>query len=254
MLVDSHTHIYKEYYEDINSIVDSAKKNNVLKIINCATSIYNIKEVIKTSKEHNFYYALGIHPEEANSFNESIKNKLENYVKENLGDKKFVAIGEIGLDYYYGKESKEEQIRLLKFQMSLAEKYNKAVIIHSREATLDIINILKKYKVKGVIHCFSGSYETACIYISMGYKLGIGGIVTFKNCNLKNYINKIGIENIILETDSPYMAPEPYRGRKNEPKYVLETASFLSKIFDISIEELGKITTENCHKIFDIID
>jgi len=252
MLVDSHAHIYKEYYKDINAIVESAKESSVLKIINCATSIGNIEEVIEISRRHNFYYALGIHPEDANKFNVEDKLKLEKYIIDNLNDKRFVAIGEIGLDYYYGKESKDRQIELMEYQVRLAEKYDKAVIIHSREATQDTINILKKYKVKGVIHCFSGSYETACEYIKMGYVIGIGGLITFKNCNLKNYITKIGIENIILETDSPYMTPEPYRGKTNEPKFILETAKFLSKIFNISVEKIGKITTKNCYKIFDI--
>ena len=136
--------------------------------------------------------------------------------------------------------------------MSLAEKYKKSVIVHSREATLDTIEILKKHNVKGVIHCFSGSYETACEYIKLGFVLGIGGVITFKNCNLKDYIDKIGIENIVLETDSPFMTPEPFRKYKNEPKYVLETAKFISNVLNISIEKLEEITTKNCHKIFDI--
>lgn len=254
MLVDSHAHIYKEYYENIDAIVESAKENGIVKIINCATSISNIEEVVKISHEHNFYYALGIHPEDINIFNVNDKEILENYIINNLNDKNFIAIGEIGLDYYYDKENKEKQIELLELQLSLAEKYNKPVIIHSREATLDTINILKKYKAKGVIHCFSGSHETAMEYIKMGYKLGIGGLITFKNCNLKNYVNKIGLENIVLETDSPYMTPEPYRGHKNEPKYILEVAKFLAKTFNISLEKLGKITTKNCYKIFDIME
>ena len=249
MLVDSHAHIYKEYYENIDDIVERAKKNNVLRIINCATSINNFDEVIKTSHEHNFYYALGIHPEDIDSFN---KELLENYIKNNIDDKRFIAIGEIGLDYYYETNNKENQKELLNYQMFLAEKYDKPVIIHSREATLDTINILKNYKVKGVIHCFSGSYETTCEYIKIGYKIGIGGLLTFKNCNLKNYINKIGLENIVLETDSPYMAPEPFRGKKNEPAYVFETAKFLSKILDISLEKIEEITTKNIKEIFDI--
>lgn len=249
MLVDSHAHIYKEYYENIDDIVERAKKSNVLRIINCATSINNFDEVIKTSHEHNFYYALGIHPEDIDSFN---KELLENYIKNNIDDKRFIAIGEIGLDYYYETGNKENQKELLNYQMFLAEKYDKPVIIHSREATLDTINILKNYKVKGVIHCFSGSYETACEYIKIGYKIGIGGLLTFKNCNLKNYINKIGLENIVLETDSPYMAPEPFRGKKNEPAYVFETAKFLSKILGVSLEKIEEITTKNIKEIFDI--
>lgn len=254
MLVDSHAHIFKEYYDDIDNVVINAKKNNVLKIVNCATSLNNIDEVILTSKQHGFYYALGIHPEEVNSFDNDTKIRIKKYILDNIDDEKFIAIGEIGLDFYYGKETKEKQIELLEFQMSLAEKYNKPVIIHSRDATLDTINVLKRYKVKGVIHCFSGSYETACEYIKMGYMIGIGGLVTFKNSNLKNYIEKIGIDNIILETDSPYMTPEPFRGKKNEPKNVLEIAIFLSKILNISLEKIAKKTTKNCAKIFDIIE
>lgn len=249
MLVDSHAHIYKEYYDDISIIVKRAKKNNVVKIINCATSIDNFNEVINSSIEHSFYYALGIHPEDIDKFD---KEKLESYVKNNISDKKFVAIGEIGLDYYYKDDNKEEQKELLNFQMSLAEKYDKPVIIHSREATLDTINVLKKYNVKGIIHCFSGSYETACEYIKLGYKIGIGGLLTFKNCNLKKYINKIGIENIVLETDSPYMTPEPFRGKKNEPSYLLHTAKFLSEILNVSLEKIEEITTKNIKEIFDI--
>ena len=254
MLVDSHAHIFKEYYDDIDNVVINAKKNNVLKIVNCATSLNNIDEVILTSKQHGFYYALGIHPEEVNNFDNDTKIRIEKYILDNIDDEKFIAIGEIGLDFYYGKETKEKQIELLEFQMSLAEKYNKPVIIHSRDATLDTINVLKRYKVKGVIHCFSGSYETACEYIKMGFMIGIGGLVTFKNSNLKNYIEKIGIDNIILETDSPYMTPEPFRGKKNEPKNVLEIAIFLSKILNISLEKIAEKTTKNCAKIFDIIE
>lgn len=252
MLVDSHAHIYSEYYDNINNIIDMAKKNNVLKIVNCATSISNMDEVIKLSKKFDFYYALGVHPEDASAFDERIKNIINTFIKKSVNDKNFVAIGEIGLDYHYDNLNKEKQKELFDFQLSLAEKYNKSVIIHSRDATLDTINILRKYKVKGVIHCFSGSYETAIEYIKMGYKLGIGGLVTFKNCNLKNYIKKIGIGNILLETDSPYMTPEPFRGKKNEPKYVIETAKFLTNILDISLEKLEEITTKNFQEIFDI--
>ena len=252
MLVDSHAHITGEYYDDIDKVIKDARNNNVLEIINCATSLNDIEEIVKISNKYNINYALGIHPENADKFDEMAIQKLEGYIVKNIDDKKFIALGEIGLDYYYTKDNRDKQLELFDFQLSLAEKYKKSVIVHSREATLDTIEILKKHNVKGVIHCFSGSYETACEYIKLGFVLGIGGVITFKNCNLKDYIDKIGIENIVLETDSPFMTPEPFRKYKNEPKYVLETAKFISNVLNISIEKLEEITTKNCHKIFDI--
>lgn len=252
MLVDSHAHITNEYYDNIQLVIDEAKKSNVLKIINCATSFNDFDEIIKVSNQYNINFALGIHPEEIYEVDETLKQKLEGLIVKSIDDKKFVAIGEIGLDYYHTKENKEAQLELFDFQLSLAEKYKKPVIVHSREAAQDTIDMLKKHNVKGVIHCFSGSYETAREYIKLGFLLGIGGVITFKNCKLRDYINKIGIENIILETDSPFMTPEPFRKYKNEPKYVLETAKFLSNIMKISLEELEEITTKNCYKIFDI--
>lgn len=252
MLIDSHAHITNEYYDDIETVINDAKKNNVLKIINCATSLNDIEEITKISNKYNINYAIGIHPEEADKLDEVLKQKLEGYIVENIQNKNFVALGEIGLDYYYTKENRDKQIELFDYQLLLAEKYKKPVIIHSREATLDTINILKKHNVKGVIHCFSGSYETACEYIKLGFALGIGGVITFKNCNLKDYVDKIDLKNIILETDCPFMTPEPFRKYKNEPKYVLETAKFLSNIMQISLEKLEEITTKNCKEIFDI--
>ena len=136
--------------------------------------------------------------------------------------------------------------------MDLAERYNVPVIVHSREATLDTIECLKKYRVRGVIHSFSGSYETAIIYIKMGFLLGINGVVTFKNCNSIDMIKKIGIKHIILETDSPYLTPVPYRGKKNYPSHVIDIVNFLVEKLNISEEEIASITENNIKEIFDI--
>jgi len=194
------------------------------------------------------YGALGIHPESADTYKEE---DLE-FVREHIHDDKIVAIGEIGLDYYWTKETRDKQIELFESQLKLALEVDKPVIIHSREATMDTIEILKKYNVRGVIHSFSGSYETACIYIKMGFLLGINGVITFKNCNLKDVIEKIDLSNIVLETDSPYLTPVPYRGQKNDSTHVEDIAKFICDIKGISMEELSLVTNNNVKRLFDI--
>ena len=150
------------------------------------------------------------------------------------------------------KENKEDQIKLLESELKIAETYQLPVIIHSREATEDTINTLKKFKVNGVIHSFSGSLETARVYIKKGYLLGVNGVITFKNAKLKEVIKEIPLKNIILETDSPYLTPEPYRGKRNEPARIYDIAKFICDLKGISLEELTRITNDNIKRIFDI--
>lgn len=249
MFIDTHCHIFDEYYEDIDSIKELMDTNGIYAVINNGTDMKSNKEVLnKISKYDWMYGAIGIHPECVDNYEEE---DIE-FILEHLNEKKVVAIGEIGLDYYYSKENKEKQIKLFEKQLSIAEKYNKPVIIHSREATLDTIECLKKYKVKGVIHSFSGSLETANIYIKMGFALGINGVITFKNCNLKEVIDKIDIDHIILETDSPYLTPVPFRGKQNNPSHVLEIAQFIGDLKGIDKEELSSKIKKNVGRIFDI--
>lgn len=246
---DTHAHLYKEYYENFDIILANAQKNHVNKIINAATNFTNIDEVLKMANNYeNVFACIGIHPEDLNDH----YHDLENIIKANIDNKKIVAIGEIGLDYYYTKETKEQQIKLFEYQLFLAEKYQLPVVVHSREATLDTINCLKKYNVKGVIHCFSGSIETANIYIKMGFYIGVGGVMTFKNAKIDKVIKEIPLEYLVLETDSPYLTPEPYRKYSNEPKYIYEIANYLAKLKNISLEEVSNITEENVEKIFNI--
>lgn len=249
MFTDTHCHIFSEYYQDINQILEVSSNNKVTRYINNGCDNKSNKEVLDLiNKYPNMYGAIGIHPENVIDYTEyDIK-----FVEENLSNPKIVAIGEIGLDYHYGKETKEEQIKLLESQMKLAEKYNMPVIIHSRDATEDTINILKKYNVKGVIHSFSGSLETAKIYIKMGYLLGINGVITFKNSHLKDIVKQIPVDKIILETDSPYLTPEPFRGKQNNPSHILDIAEFVKDIYGISLEELSNITNNNIKKIYKI--
>ena len=173
------------------------------------------------------------------------------FIKNNLSNEKIVAIGEIGLDYHYTKENKDEQIKLLEMQLSLAEEYNLPVIIHSRDATEDTINTLKKFNCRGTIHSFSGSLETAKIYIKMGYLLGVNGVITFKNCNIKDVIKEVGLDNIVLETDSPYLTPVPYRGMQNNPSHILDIAKFVSELYNVSLEELSYRTNENIKRMYE---
>ena len=249
MFTDTHCHIYKEYYENLDEITNNAKNNKVNRMINNGCNSASNKEVLELLKKYDTMYgALGIHPESVETYQESDIT----FIKNNLENDRIIAIGEIGLDYHYTKENKEEQKKLLEVQLSIAKNANLPVIIHSREATEDTINILKKYNLKGVIHSFSGSYETAQIYIKMGYLLGINGVITFKNSKLKEVIKKIPLKNIILETDSPYLTPEPYRGKRNEPARILDIAKFICELKGVSLEELARITNDNIKRIFDI--
>ena len=252
MFTDSHSHITKEFYEDIDSIIKNAKDNNVNRIIIDADSLESCYEVLEISKKYdNVYCCLGIHPE---NIDEDL-NKLNKIVEENKDNKKFIAIGEIGLDYYWTKDTKVRQQEMLRHQLVLAEKYNRPVIIHSREATKDTIDILKEFpNVKGDIHCFSGSLETAEIYIKMGYYIGVGGVLTFKNANIKDVIVKLPLDRLLLETDSPFLAPTPKRGETNEPANIPLIADFLASLKGISLEEVSRQTEKNINKLFNIGD
>ncbi len=246
-MIDSHAHIFNEYYDDIYSLIEELKYKNIIKVINCAVDIKTSKEIIESYIKYDGFLlpAIGIHPE--NIDNNDV-NELENIIKTN----KIFALGEIGLDYHYNNENKLEQKVLFNKQLDLAEKYNLPVIIHTRESIQDCFDELKKRNLKGVIHCFNGSYEMAKEFIKLGYKLGIGGVLTFKNSKLYQLIEKIDLENILLETDSPYLSPEPYRGRKNNPSNVYYIAKKIAEIKKIKIDEVINITTNNCRVLFDI--
>ena len=250
MYIDTHCHLSSEDYDDIDLIVRENRENNIDNIIISGCSRDSIKESLSLIEKYNDVYAtIGYHPSEVDITDSSDLLLLEEKIKH----KKVVGIGEIGLDYHYGSDNKEKQIELFRKQMNLAEKYKLPVVIHSRDATLDTINVLKEFpNVVGDIHCFSGSVETAKIYINMGYKLGIGGVVTFKNSNLYKVVESVGLDNIILETDSPYLTPEPFRGKKNSSKYIPYIAKRISEILDCSVEEVGEKTTKNALSLFDL--
>ena len=248
MFVDTHCHLYRSYYEDLDDVIEQIKESEIYRVINNGCDQKTNTEVLDLVSKYDLMYgALGIHPESANEYTQEDLDFVEEHIKDN----KIIAIGEIGLDYYWVKDNKDKQKELFEYQLKLAEKYNIPVIVHSREATQDTIDILKKYKVKGIIHSFSGSYEVAQIYIKMGFLLGINGVITFKNCNLKDVIEKIDVSNIVLETDSPYLTPVPNRGKRNDPTKVMDIAIFIADIKGISIEELSKEINGNLGRLFD---
>ena len=249
MFTDTHSHIFNEYYDDIDNVIKEAHEVGVEKVIVSSTNYVNSKEIIELGKKYEeVFISLGVHPEDVlEGF-----DKVEKLLEENLDNKKLIAVGEIGLDYYYSKENKEKQIIVFEKQLEFAEKHNLPVIVHSREATLDTITSLKKYNVRGVIHCFSGSIETAKEYIKMGFYIGVGGVVTFKNTNLKDVIKEIPVERILLETDSPYLSPEPYRGKQNSPKNVSVIANYISNLKCIEINNFSKCVEKNVNDLYGI--
>lgn len=248
MFCDTHCHLFKEYYEDLEEVIKISKENNVGRMIVAGCDTKSNLEVLNLIQRKEIFGALGIHPESVDNYTK----KDIDFIEENLMHAKIVAIGEIGLDYHYTKENKDNQIKLFESQLALAEKYHLPVVIHSREATEDTINCLKKYNVQGVIHSFSGSLETAKIYIKMGFLLGVNGVITFKNCNLKEVIKEIPTEYILLETDSPYLTPVPFRGQKNDPSKIMDIAKYICDLYGISVEDLAKITNLNIARVFDI--
>lgn len=250
MLIDTHCHIDSESYENPEEVIKNMK-NNI--IVASAASPSSINEVIAlTSKYENVYGTIGIHPEFASTYTENDLAMIESY----LDHPKIIGIGEIGLDYHYGKEDSQLQKELFIKQIELANKYNKTIVIHTRDAALETYNIIKDYKndsTKLILHCYSGSLEMAKDYIKLGAKLGIGGVLTFKNeKKLKEIVKELDLSNFVLETDSPYLTPEPYRGKKNEPMNVKFVAAKIAEIKGITIEKVAEITTQNSLFQFDL--
>lgn len=246
MLIDTHCHLSKNDYENIDEIVRDM--DGVMIISGCDDETN--KEVIElVNKYDKVYGTLGIHPEEIDKISEDSFEIIE----DNLNNPKIVGIGEIGLDYYWTKDNIEKQKEVLIRQLDIATKYNKAIVIHSREAIQDTYDILKKYKLKGTIHCFSSSLEMAREFIKLGYMIGVGGTVTFKNSKkIQDVVKSLDLHNILLETDSPYLSPEPYRGKQNKPSNVYYVAKKISEIKNESIENVINTTGLNAIKQFDL--
>ena len=248
MLVDTHCHIFREYYDDIDDVIKRAHDNNIGMIIVNGYNMESNREVLELVKKYDIVYgALGIQPEEIDDYTE------ENFkfIEKHINDDKIIAVGEIGMDYHYDID-RGRQKELFKKQLEIANKYNKPVIVHSRDCIQDTYDILKMSHVKGIMHCYSGSVEMAREFIKIGFLLGIGGIATFKNARkLIEVIKEISLEYIVLETDSPYLAPVPYRGKRNEPAYIKVISEKICEIKDLNFKDLENITTMNVLHLFD---
>lgn len=250
MFIDTHLHISDTEGVNPDLYVSHALEKDVNLLIASFCEKDDILLSTKFVEKYDCLYAsIGYHPEVANKIVDKDYKILEELVKNNP---KMVAIGEIGLDYYWNQDNKDKQRQVFRKQLEIAERLDVPVIIHSRDSIGETYEILSEYHVRGVIHCFSGSLEMAKKFIDLGFLLGIGGVVTFKNSKLYQVVENIPLSSIVLETDSPYLTPEPNRGKINESSNIPFIASRIAEITGKSIEEVGKITTENAIQLFDL--
>lgn len=253
MIFDTHVHLNDpDFQENYDELIKEAIENNIRKMTVVGYDLESSKKAIYLAEKYPFIYAaIGLHPaDQFKDYNSDLK-ELETLIND-----KVVAIGEIGLDYHYSPLDKIRQEELFVKQLELAKKYHLPIIIHSREACSDTYNILKKYKEcysKGIMHCYSYSLEMAKEYKKLGFLFGIGGVVTYKNGKTcKEVTEGLSLEDIVLETDAPYLAPTPYRGKTNVPKYIKEVAKEVSIIKNISIQEVEDATFKNACDFFEV--
>ncbi len=254
MIFESHAHYDdKQFDVDREELLCSMKENGIGTIINVGSNLQGSKKTVELAEKYDFVYgAVGIHPSDIRDLNE----ETYQWLRKKAALKKIVAIGEIGLDYYWEKEEEVQKAQRYWFerQMKLAEEVGLPVIIHSREAAEDTWKLMKRIhaeQIPGVIHCFSYSVEMAVEYVKMGYYIGIGGVVTFKNAKKVNEVAAtVPLEKILLETDCPYLAPEPHRGSRNSSLNLSYVAKEIARIRQISLEEVVEVTRRNAEKLF----
>lgn len=250
MFVDTHCHISYKDYDNIDELIMNIKNSKVEKIIVNGTDMKSNLFVLELVRKYDIVYgALGFHPTELDDFSYDYLDWLD----KNIDNDKIVALGEIGLDYHYENTNKERQIDVLRRQLDIAVKHNKPIIFHCRDAIGDTYDILKKYNLKGTMHAYSGSLDMALKFIKLGYCLGVGGVVTFKNAkNIVEVIKNVDLKYIVLETDAPYLTPEPYRGKKNNSSYIPLIAEKVASIKGISSLDVASITSNVASELFDL--
>lgn len=251
MIFDTHAHYDdKQFDEDRDELLNSMAAMGVNTIVNVGASFKGCRRALELAEKYPFMYAaVGIHPDEAGFLNEDTFAELEGWCR---GDK-VVAVGEIGLDYYWDTEPRDLQKKWFVRQLELAREMGLPVNIHSRDASEDTFRIIKEHAegIPGIIHCFSGSRELASEYVKLGFYIGVGGVVTFKNGKkLKQVVKEISLSNIVLETDCPYLAPEPYRGKRNHSGYIKYIAQEVAGLKGITYEEVIEETEKNARAVY----
>lgn len=253
-ITDTHTHLYSDAFdEDRKEMIERAIEANVKRFFIPAIDSSYTEAMLQLEADFpdHVYLMTGLHP---TSVKENYKDELR-HVEELLSKRKFVAIGEIGIDLYWDKSTLNIQQEAFKHQIRLAKQYHLPIVIHCREAFDEIFEVLETERsddLFGIFHCFTGDLEQAKRAISFNMKLGIGGVVTFKNGGIDKFLNQIDLEHVVLETDSPYLAPAPFRGKRNESAYIVRVLEKLSELYGLSQEEIAKITTENSKAIFKV--
>ena len=254
MLTDTHTHLYSNHFnEDLSLVMQRAFDSGVKRLFIPAIDSATTEAMYSLEKQYpdNVFLMMGLHPTSVKS---NFEQELE-HVKREFSKRHFFAVGEIGIDLYWDKSNLENQKKAFKIQIKLAKKYKLPIVIHCRDAFDEIFKILESENdddLFGIFHCFTGTEEQANKAISFNMKLGIGGVVTFKNGKIDTFLNKIDIKNIVLETDSPYLSPVPYRGKRNESSYLPLVCKKLAEIYQLSEEEISLITTQNSKDVFGI--
>lgn len=254
MFIDTHVHLNADQYEeDLQEVIDRALEAKVETMVVVGFNRKTIEKTMQLVEQYDFVYGvIGWHPVDAID----CRQEDLDWIEELAAHPKIVGIGETGLDYYWDKSPKDVQQALFRKQIHLAQKLNLPIIIHNRDATRDVVQILREENaasVGGVMHCFSGSVETAHECIAMNFMISLGGPVTFKNARMpKEVATEIPVEHLMIETDAPYLAPHPYRGKRNEPALVLLVAEEIARLKGLTIEEIAQVTTTNAKKFFKI--
>ena len=253
MFIDTHTHLYlNDFNEDRNEIIEESSNLNIKKLLLPNIDSSTIDDLIKLCDQNRgiCYPMIGLHPCSVNKNFQEELNNLHTYIKKTNP----IAVGEIGIDLYWDKTTLNEQIEAFKQQIKWAKNYNLPIVIHARDSYKEIFDVLDEINddtLSGVFHCFSSSLKDAKHILNYGgFKLGIGGVATFKNAGLDKILSKIPIKNIVLETDSPYLTPAPFRGKRNKSSYITLIAKKISEIYNLEISEIEKITTKNACEIF----
>ena len=254
IITDTHTHLYsEEFNDDRDAMIKRAIAQNVSRFFIPAIDSTYTESMLQLEKEFpdHIFLMMGLHPTHVKA---NYKEELK-HVEEMLAKRKFYAVGEIGIDLYWDKSTLGIQQEAFRHQIKLAKKYKLPIVIHCRESFNEIFEVLETEKsddLFGIFHCFTGTLEQAHRAIGYNMKLGIGGVVTFKNGKIDQFLNQIDLKHLVLETDSPYLAPAPYRGKRNESVYILKVLEKLSDIYGVSLDEIANITTKNSKDVFGI--